>query len=266
MIIKITDFGSAKILDQSQDVDNSSNDERSKSFVGTAEYVSPELLRDRSVGKECDFWALGCIIYQMITGRPPFKAPNEYLTFQLIMKLDYTFPENFPVVAKDLISKLLVLEPQSRLGSGSEGIEDIRNHEWFNDIDFDRIWNCKPPFIQTGMNEPQPSQSIPPDTYFEFGFDSDEEEEEGIPVANEDGMQHIESNDMNEKTQSPELNGNNTQSNGNHNTDLERVQSSPGFSSDSDYLQPLTLSSRFDEDGKINGSNGIMYHELLSQL
>ena len=56
-----------------------------------------------------DFWALGCIIYQLIAGRPPFKGSNEYMTFQKIVRLDYSFPEGFPPVAKDLVQKLLVL-------------------------------------------------------------------------------------------------------------------------------------------------------------
>ena len=57
-------------------------DVRAKSFVGTAEYVSPELLENKYCGKPGDVWAFGCIIYQMIAGKPPFKATNEYLTFQ----------------------------------------------------------------------------------------------------------------------------------------------------------------------------------------
>ncbi|TIB09535.1 hypothetical protein E3P89_03169 [Wallemia ichthyophaga] len=238
MVIKVTDFGSAKILDQS---DADINDERSKSFVGTAEYVSPELLRDRSVGKECDFWALGCIIYQMITGKPPFKATNEYLTFQLIMKLDYVFPDNFPPVARDLVEKLLVLDPEDRLGSGEDGIEDIRNHEWFKDVNFQQIWSTDPPSIATGMNEPSPQSNIPSDAYFELGWEeSDEDESEQIKDEQEEQQQQL--RDEEDKKQ----------------TD-EKTTSSPGFSSDSDYLAPLTLSSIVN-DGKE------MSDELKSQL
>lgn len=55
-----------------------------------------------------DFWALGCIIYQLIAGRPPFKGANEYRTFQKIVNLEYSFPDGFPPVARDLVQKLLV--------------------------------------------------------------------------------------------------------------------------------------------------------------
>jgi len=61
-----------------------------------------------------DFWALGCILYQLIAGRPPFKGGNEYMTFQKIVRLDYTFPEGFPPVAKDLVKKLLVSMKEMR--------------------------------------------------------------------------------------------------------------------------------------------------------
>ena len=255
MIIKVTDFGSAKILDQSNYNDNNIDEERSKSFVGTAEYVSPELLRDRSVGKECDFWALGCIIYQMITGKPPFKATNEYLTFQLIINLDYSFPENFPPVAKDLVQKLLVLDPNERLGSGEDGIENIRNHEWFNDVDFQQIWNMNPPIILTGMTEPKPQSNIPSDAYFELKWDSDEDEFEQVKVDNDDN-----DSDSNSNVDIPNRNQDDTlkiERNG----DNDRLTSSPGFSSDSDYLAPLTLSPIGD-----NGSGKEMSEDMKSQL
>ncbi|KAK7681015.1 hypothetical protein QCA50_015852 [Cerrena zonata] len=89
-------------------------DVRAKSFVGTAEYVSPELLENKYCGKPGDIWAFGCIVYQMIAGKPPFRAANEYLTFQKITKLQYAFSAGFPMIIRDLIKQILVLQPSRR--------------------------------------------------------------------------------------------------------------------------------------------------------
>jgi len=62
-------------------------------FVGTAEYVSPEVLNDEQIGPECDLWALGCIIYRFMVGKTPFKDKTEYLIFENIKKNKIKFPE-----------------------------------------------------------------------------------------------------------------------------------------------------------------------------
>jgi 3-phosphoinositide dependent protein kinase-1 len=160
--IKITDFGTAKILKESKDPsgrstfqqDTSSEENRARSFVGTAEYVSPELLTDKNACKASDLWAFGCIIYQLLSGRPPFKAGNEYQTFQKIVALDYSFPRGFPEVAKDLVERLLVLDPQRRLS-----IEHIKNHQFFDGIKWGKgLWQQKAPRLKPYV--PPPSAPI----------------------------------------------------------------------------------------------------------
>ncbi|CAJ0628612.1 11987_t:CDS:2 [Entrophospora sp. SA101] len=143
MHIKVTDFGTAKLLEQNE---HGLEDDRANSFVGTAEYVSPELLKEKSACKSSDFWALGCIIYQLIAGRPPFKGSNEYMTFQKIVNLDYSFPEGFPIIAKDLVQKLLVINPSERLGhGGKEGVIKLKSHPFFKDVSWDTIWEQPAP-------------------------------------------------------------------------------------------------------------------------
>ena len=161
MHVKITDFGTAKILDpprpKPKDGMNGSSIplagdsldgidvNRANSFVGTAEYVSPELLRDKNACKASDLWAFGCIVYQLLAGRPPFKAANEYQTFQKICNLEYEFPMGFPPVARDLVERLLVLEPEHRLP-----VEHIKNHEFFDGITWGRgLWKQKPPRLRS---------------------------------------------------------------------------------------------------------------------
>ena len=158
MHVKITDFGTAKILDVPKRPPRDANgdigaghpldgseDNKANSFVGTAEYVSPELLTDKKACKSSDLWAFGCIIYQLLAGRPPFKAGNEYLTFQKIVALEYQFPTGFPEVAKDLVERLLVLDPASRLS-----IEHIKNHEFFDGVNWGRgLWRQKAPRLKS---------------------------------------------------------------------------------------------------------------------
>lgn len=142
--IQITDFGTARLLEKKNDQDEDYPlDVRAKSFVGTAEYVSPELLENKYCGKPGDIWAFGCILYQMIAGKPPFKATNEYLTFQKITKLQYAFSAGFPMVLRDLIKQVLVLQPSRRAN-----VSTIRNHYFFQGIDldnYDQIWLNEPP-------------------------------------------------------------------------------------------------------------------------
>ena len=159
MHVKITDFGTAKILDIPKrprtasdtaitvlgDPMEGSEDNRAVSFVGTAEYVSPELLTDKNACKASDLWAFGCIVYQLLAGRPPFKAGNQYQTFQKIVALDYSFPKGFPPVARDLIERLLVLDPSRRLT-----IDHIKNHQFFDGITWGRgLWSQRAPKLKS---------------------------------------------------------------------------------------------------------------------
>ncbi|KAK7746800.1 serine/threonine protein kinase [Cytospora paraplurivora] len=152
MHVKITDFGTAKLLPDPRDprppapegANPAEDSSRAASFVGTAEYVSPELLTDKSAGKASDIWAFGCIIYQLLVGRPPFKGGTEYMTFQKIVGLEYDFPSGFPPAARDLVERCLVLDPTRRLT-----IEHIKNHEFFEGQKFGKgLWRTKAPRLR----------------------------------------------------------------------------------------------------------------------
>lgn len=152
MHVKITDFGTAKLLPDprdprpppTEDAKAAEESSRAASFVGTAEYVSPELLTDKTAGKASDVWAFGCIIYQLLVGRPPFKGGTEYLTFQKIVGLEYDFPAGFPPAARDLVERCLVLDPGMRLT-----IEHIKNHEFFDGQKFGKgLWRTKAPRLR----------------------------------------------------------------------------------------------------------------------
>lgn len=151
MHILLTDFGSGTLY--SKEEADGSDDEvlenRRTSFVGTAQYVSPEMLSGKGCSPASDLWAVGCIIYQMLTGSPPFQAASEYLIFQKIQKLEYSFHDGFNAEAKELVEQLLVLDPADRLGS--QDICDhvcyrsIKSQPFFRDIDFENLYRTPPP-------------------------------------------------------------------------------------------------------------------------
>jgi len=159
MHILVTDFGSAKLLEEVPTSSEKNGEEeregekpsggRRSSFVGTAQYVSPEVLTGQPTSPASDLWALGCILYQMVTGMCPFVSQTEYLIFQKIQALDYTFPEGFDSRVKDLVSRLLVINPEERLGTleSRTGYPSIKNHTFFEGVDFSSLHLSKPPGV-----------------------------------------------------------------------------------------------------------------------
>lgn len=138
--------------DDDYDIDDIEKPERrGMTFVGTAEYVSPEVLAEKPAGFGSDIWALGIMIYQMYYGKTPFKEKTNYLIFRKIeqMKIDFSPKIPVPEEAKDLILKILVKEPENRLGAGEEGSEydimHLKNHPYFKGIDWDNLHNLTPP-------------------------------------------------------------------------------------------------------------------------
>lgn len=156
MRVKLTDFGSAKIIKNEEETNgaNEGASGKKRSFVGTAEYVSPEVLRNEPVTFASDVWAFGCILFQLIAGRPPFRGATEYLTFQKVLQRDFEYPEGFDELAKDLTERILRLDPKERLT-----VEQIKSHPFFSGIDFDRIWTDQVPEIHSGIVVPEPIQN-----------------------------------------------------------------------------------------------------------
>ena len=144
-------------------------------FVGTAEYVSPEVLLHKynEIDTSVDLWAFGCIIYLLFEGKTPFKEKNENDIFENIKNLNYTFDNNIPEDAKDLVKKLLVLNPKERIGYGDENnnYKDIRNHPFFKDIDFDNLDITDPPIEKIEM------------TLREYGFFNENIEENDLNLS-----------------------------------------------------------------------------------
>lgn len=105
-------------------------------FCGSAEYLSPELLRGKGYGKEVDWWALGVLIYEMLSGLPPFWDEDEEYMQKKIVSAPLKMHKYFSNEVKDILRQLLNRDPDQRLGTGEKGTQQIKNHPWFADIDW----------------------------------------------------------------------------------------------------------------------------------
>eukprot|EP01026_Neomeris_dumetosa_P069887 TRINITY_DN6934_c1_g1_i1.p1 TRINITY_DN6934_c1_g1~~TRINITY_DN6934_c1_g1_i1.p1 ORF type:complete len:371 (-),score=61.53 TRINITY_DN6934_c1_g1_i1:158-1243(-) len=151
--LKLIDFGSMKDLAQKSSelptvsevstVPLARSKRRASSFVGTPDYISPEVLSNQAVSFATDLWSLGCLIYQMFVGKPPFKSTSDYYTFKRIVDLDFEYPDDVPPDAKDLCEKLLLLRPEKRLGS--EDLEDLKKHPFFEGVKWKDLFQQEAP-------------------------------------------------------------------------------------------------------------------------
>ncbi|KAH8907045.1 Serine/threonine-protein kinase nrc-2 [Coniochaeta sp. PMI_546] len=124
---------------------------RTNSFVGTEEYIAPEVIKGSGHTSAVDWWTLGILIYEMLYGTTPFKGKNRNATFANILREDIPFPDHAgaPQVSnlcKSLIRKLLIKDENRRLGARA-GASDIKSHPFFRTTQWALIRHMKPPII-----------------------------------------------------------------------------------------------------------------------
>ncbi|KAL8117100.1 hypothetical protein AgCh_015127 [Apium graveolens] len=125
---------------------------KSNSFVGTEEYIAPEIIKGDGHSSAVDWWALGILLYEMLYGRTPFKGKNRQKTFGNILYKELTFPSSIAVslAAKQLIHSLLKRDPDNRLGSDS-GPNEIKEHAFFRGIKWPLIRCMSPPPLEVPL-------------------------------------------------------------------------------------------------------------------
>lgn len=109
-----------------------------KSFCGSCAYLAPEMLKKRGHGKAIDWYLLGVVLYELLTGVPPFYSEHQDELFYNIENMSLVFPEHLSNDVVDLISSLMIRDPLYRLG-GQKDAEELKSHCWFSDIDWDRL-------------------------------------------------------------------------------------------------------------------------------
>ncbi|XP_073711813.1 cGMP-dependent protein kinase 2 [Misgurnus anguillicaudatus] len=128
--VKLVDFGFAKEL---------SRGEKTYSFCGTPEYMSPEIIQNQGHDFAADFWSLGVLVYELLVGSPPFSSSEPQKIYAKILDGVLNFPPYLGESAKSLISKLCRPRPGQRLGNTKNGIKDVRHHRWFNSINWHKL-------------------------------------------------------------------------------------------------------------------------------
>ena len=128
--LKLSDFGFLKTVKPG---------ERTYTICGTPEYLAPEIILNKGHGQAVDWYCLGIFIYEMMVGRCPFMNDDPYEIFKMILYEKMRFPRDFDRSAKSIIRHLTDHDLSKRYGNLKYGSEDIKNHRFFNDMNFYNI-------------------------------------------------------------------------------------------------------------------------------
>ena len=137
---KLTDFGLAKFIEK-QDITHT--------FCGTPDYLAPEVILGKGHNRPADWWTLGVLTYEMLSGIPPFYSSQVNQMYRKIIKEPVVFKPNVNISpeAKDFITRLLQKNQALRLGYQAGSLE-IMNHPFFKGMNWEKLMTkeLKSPF------------------------------------------------------------------------------------------------------------------------
>lgn len=129
--IKLADFGLAK--------DNIADNDKAKSFCGSHAYLSPEVLTHKGASKASDIYGIGAVLYEFLTGEPPYYSDDIPTLYKNIKEGNLKFPNYISEDAKNLLKRLLDRDPNKRLGAKDKG--DIKKDPFFRTVDWSTLIN-----------------------------------------------------------------------------------------------------------------------------
>jgi p70 ribosomal S6 kinase len=150
--VKLTDFGLCK--------EHIRDGVLTHTFCGTIEYMAPEILTRSGHGKEVDWWSFGALVYDMLTGAPPFQGDNRKKTIEKILRGKLFLPPYLTQDSKDLIRKLLKRQVSARLGT-VDGATAIKNHSFFKNVNWEDVLNKRitPPMPESMLKKKEDDTS-----------------------------------------------------------------------------------------------------------
>jgi len=139
--VRLVDFGLAKCIEAS----GSSN-----SLVGTPEYVAPEVLLKKNYDFSVDFWNLGCVMFEMLIGRPPFLGKNLHEVLKNIVNKEIELNDDISNEVNEVLKVLLEKDPKKRVKA-----KDLKKMAYFQGVDWDVMKKGEghPPFIPKIEND-----------------------------------------------------------------------------------------------------------------
>ncbi|KAF2241651.1 kinase-like protein [Trematosphaeria pertusa] len=150
----LTDFGLSKVAIE--------EDATCRSLAGTIEFMAPEVLLGKEYGMAVDWWSLGALGYDLLTGSPPFTGNNYTKIEEGILRKKLALPYYMSQDAKDLLTRLLRKEPKKRLGSNMpKDLTTIKTHRFFRKINWKRLETreLEPP-IQPLITDPELAENF----------------------------------------------------------------------------------------------------------